>query len=148
MPSDRARLATETTERAPTSLNFRTSRPATGVSRALWARSVPGSVTESVPENGGVRVSVAQGVSHCLRGLRALSLSKKFQKVSRECPGHFFDTPETGALPGTLRAPVAGRGVRNSKKEHAHMQAHIYTHAQTPDTHAQTPQPPPKSLHK
>ena len=40
---------------------LRTPRPATGVSRALRARSVPGTVPES--ETGGVRESVWWGVS-------------------------------------------------------------------------------------
>ena len=93
-------------------IKLRTPRPTTRVPRALRARSVPG----SVPENGGVRQSVPQGVSGALcqwaPGLRSV------QKVSRECPqglghlfdtpgtrsGHFWDTPEAGAR-RALEAP-------------------------------------------
>ena len=42
---------------------LQTPRPATGVSRALRARSVPGSVPESVPQKRGVSDRVSDGVS-------------------------------------------------------------------------------------
>ena len=100
-------------------------RPATGVSRALRARSVPG---------------VSLGVSLGPFGPRAPECPKSVPGVSRECSrsvrdtfltlsGHFLDTPEPGAqrapetprdTPGTLRArraretPVAGRGGCNA----------------------------------
>ena len=55
-------------EQETQALGLQTPRPATGVSRALRARSVP----KSVPENGGVRASVPWGVF----GART------------QCPGH------------------------------------------------------------
>ena len=80
-------------------------RPATRVSRALRARSVSGSVPESVPENRGVSGSVPRSVSGPL-GPRLRSV----QKLSRECPQSVWDTFST--LQGhsrdtfwTLRSP-------------------------------------------
>ena len=70
---------------------LRSRRPATGVSRALRARSVP----ESVPENGGCPRECPTG---CLRGLRARcsGVSKRCPEsvpgVSKRCPGHSKDT--------------------------------------------------------
>ena len=58
---------------------LRTPRPATGVSRALRARSVWGSVPESVPENGGCPTECLTG---CLMG--SLRSPSSVQKVSRE----------------------------------------------------------------
>ena len=77
-------------------------RPATGVSRALWARSVP-----------GVSLQVSLGPF----GRRAPECPKSVPGVSRECPRsvrtpfltlrrHFLDTPE----PGARRAPETPRG--------------------------------------
>ena len=60
-------------------LGLRSRRPATGVSRALRARSVP----ESVPENGGCPRECPTGCP------------KSVPRVSPECPGHLFDTPGT-----------------------------------------------------
>ena len=66
---------------------LRTPRPATGVSPALRARSVSGSVPESVPENQGVAGSVRWSVS---------GVSKKYRKsvlgVLKRCPRHSGDT--------------------------------------------------------
>ena len=97
---------------------MRPPRPATGVSRALRARSVPRvHVPEGVPENGGCARECPKG---CPRRPLAPGL-RSVQKVSRECPrsvkkvtpgvwdtprtlsGHFLDTPEPGAqrAPGT-----------------------------------------------
>ena len=77
-------------------------RPATEVSRALRARSVPG---------------VSLGVSLGPFGLRAPECPKSVPRVSPECQkgvpdtprtlsGHFLDTPE----PGARRAPETPRG--------------------------------------
>ena len=90
---------------------LRTPRPATGVFRALRARSVPG----SVPENGGCPTECPTG---CLRDPSGPGL-RSVQKVSRECPqsvkkvsrtlrGHSRDTPELGArrVPETLRGTL------------------------------------------
>ena len=99
-------------------------RPATGV---LQARSVP-RLSRECPRKRGV----SEGVS----GKMSLGpLLQSVQEVSRECPGHLFDTrgeksrrtlPRTPPVfgdtlwdtPGTLRAretPVAGRGVRKNR---------------------------------
>ena len=92
--------------RTPWSQSFR--RPATGVSRALRARSVP----ESVPENGGCPRECPTG---CLRGPSGPGL-RSVQKVSPECPGHLFDTPGTLSghfldtpEPGARRVPGTPR---------------------------------------
>ena len=67
-------------------LILRTPRPATGVPRALRARSVPG----SVPENGGCPTECPTG---CLRGPSGPGLrSVRWQMVSRECPRSVRDT--------------------------------------------------------
>ena len=76
-----------------------TPRPATGVSRALRARSVPG---------------VFLGVSLRPFGPRA----PEWPKVSPECPGHLFDTP--GTLSGhfwPLRSP-GPEGSQRHPEEH------------------------------
>ena len=77
-------------------------RPATGVSRALRAGSVPG---------------VSLGVSLGPFGLRAPECPKSVPRVSAECPGHLFDTPGTLSghfldtpEPGAQRAPETPRG--------------------------------------
>ena len=57
-------------------------RPATGVSRALRARSVSASVAESVPEHRGVSREYPM---ECLWGPLGPGL-RSVQKVSRECP--------------------------------------------------------------
>ena len=93
-------------------LALRTPRPATGVLRALRARSVPG----SVPENGGCPTEYPQG---CFRdpsghGLRSVQkVSREFpwsvQKLSRTLRGHSQDTFWTLRSPwpeGSWRHPV------------------------------------------
>ena len=69
--------------------NLRPPRPATGVSRALRARSVSGCVPESVPENRGVSGSVPRSV-----------------------PGTLLETLRARRARET---PVAGRGGRKAK---------------------------------
>ena len=84
--------------RDPRRLNFlRTPWSAVGVSRALWAQSVPGSVPKSVPEMGGVRGSVPQEV----------------QNLSPECPARIVrDTFLTlrGRSRDTFLTPERPRG--------------------------------------
>ena len=119
------------------SKDLRSRRPATGVSRGLRARSVPGVSPRVSPKMGGVRGSVRRGVP----GPWAPECPKSVPRVSPECPGHLFDTPGTlsghfldtpelrapghpvghppfsGTLSGTLRArraretPVAAGGI-------------------------------------
>ena len=72
-------------------LVLRTPRPATGVSRALRARSVPG----VSPKTRGVQGSVRRGVSGALRAPGS-GVSKKCPEsvpgVSKRCPGHSGET--------------------------------------------------------
>ena len=82
---------------------MRTPRPAAGISRTLRARSVLGSVSESVPENGGVRGNVPRGVSG-LFGPRAPEYPKSVPRVCPECLEHLFDTL------GTLFGHSGARG--------------------------------------
>ena len=124
---------------------MRSRRRATGVSRVLRARSVPGVSPRVSPKMGGVRGSVRRGVPGGLRA-RAPECPKSVLRVSPECPGpgtlsgHFWTLwsplrapgtprrtlPRTppifgdtlGDTPGVLRAretPVAGRRDRNAK---------------------------------
>ena len=85
---------------------LRTPRPATGVSQALRARSVPGVSPTVSPKMGGVRGSVRRGVSEGLR--------RAPETPRRTLPR---TPPILGTLSGTLRAqraretPVADRGV-------------------------------------
>ena len=76
-------------------LALRTPRPATGVSRALQARSVPGVSPRVSPKTGGVRGSVRRGVSGALRAPGS-GVSKKCPEsvpgVSKRCPGQSGDT--------------------------------------------------------
>ena len=80
-------------------------RPATGVSRALQARSVP----EGVPENGGVQESVRRGVSGTLWAPGS-GVSRKCPEsvpgVSKRCPEHSGDT---------LGTPFGHSGARGRK---------------------------------
>ena len=72
-------------------LRLRSRRPATGVCRALRARSVPGVSPRVSPKMGGVRGSVRRGVPGALRAPGS-GVSKKCPKsvpgVSKRCPGH------------------------------------------------------------
>ena len=74
---------------------LRSRRPATGVSRALRARSVPGVSPRVSPKIGGVRRSVRRGVPGALRAADS-GVSKKcpesVKKVSRTLRGHSRDT--------------------------------------------------------
>ena len=76
--------------------------PATGVSRALRARSVP---------------RVSDGVSLGPFGPRTPECPKSVPRVSPECPGHLFDTPGTlsGLYFWTLRSP-GPEGPSNGRK--------------------------------
>ena len=82
---------------------------ATGVSRALRARRVSGSVPESVPENRGVSGSVSRSVSEGPRAPECPKVSPECRKGVPDTPGTlsgpFLDTPEPGArrAPETLR---------------------------------------------
>ena len=95
---------------------LRPPRPATGVSQALRARSVSGSVPESVPENRGVSGSASQRVSPGPFESRAPECPKSVPRVSPECLGHLFDTPGTLSghfldipEPGARRTPATLR---------------------------------------
>ena len=66
--------------------------PATGVFRALRARSVPGVCPRVSPKTGGVRGSVPRGVS---AARRAQECPKSVPRVSAECLKHLFDTART-----------------------------------------------------
>ena len=88
---------------------------ATGVSRALRARRVSGSVLESAPENLGVSGSVPRSVSRALQA-PAPECPKSVPRVSPECRvwdifstlrGHSRDN--SGAR-GPRRAPETLRG--------------------------------------
>ena len=88
---------------------LRSRRPATGVSRALRARSVPG----VSPKMGGVRGSVRRGVPGALRALCPESVPG----VSGT--GHPFGhslghPPFSGTLSGTLRGHFGPKGPRDS----------------------------------
>ena len=67
-------------------------RPATGVFRALRARSVQG----VSPKTGGFSEGVSDGVSPWSFGPRARERPKwtGVPRVSLACPGHLFDTPK------------------------------------------------------
>ena len=78
--------------------DLRTPQPATGVSRALRARSVP----ESVPENGGCPTGCVRGPS----GPRALECPKSVARVSPECQKGVPDTPVTGQGGSQFQTPV------------------------------------------
>ena len=88
---------------------LRTPRPATGVSRALRARSVPGVSPRVSPKTGGVRGSVRRGVPGPF-GPRAPECPKSVPRVSPECQkgdtGHSRDTL------GTLFGHSGARGPR------------------------------------
>ena len=92
---------------------LRSPRPATGVSPALRARSVPG-VSPRVSLKTGVSEGVSEGVSP---GPFRPRVCKKCPTLP-QTPPVFRDT--LGDTPGTLRArrageaPVAGRGDRNN----------------------------------
>ena len=83
----------------PVSLFCNSPRPATGASRALRARSVPGVSPKVSPNTGGVQGSVRQGVSRVLRA-PAPECPKSVPRVSPECPGHLF--LHSGDTLGTL----------------------------------------------
>ena len=76
-------------------LVLRTPRPATGVSRALRARSVPGVSPRVSPKTGGVRGSVRRGVFGALWAPGS-GVSKKCPEsvrgVSKRCLGRSGDT--------------------------------------------------------
>ena len=110
-------------------------RPATGVSRAVRARSVPRVSLRVSPQRGCPKECPTLSLGPF--GPRAPECPKSVLRVSSECEkgvldspgtlsGHFLDTqsdtpppPVFGDTPGTLQArraqetPVAGRGVRN-----------------------------------
>ena len=92
------------------SCELRTPRPATGVSRPFRARSVPGSVPESVPENGCVhRVSPGPGFRNPKSVPR---VSPECQKV-RDVWGSTPKWPKIGKkLKGSLPKGSAGKRVR------------------------------------
>ena len=85
-------------------LELRTPRPATGVSRALRARGVPGSVPESVPEKGGCPTECPTGCPKSVPRVSPECLGHLFVTPGR-LSGHFLDTPE----PGARRAPETPR---------------------------------------
>ena len=80
------------------SLTLRSRRPATGVSRALRARSVPG----VSPRMGGVRVSVRRGVPG--PGLQSVQVSREWPRSQKRCPEH------SGETLGTLFGHSGARG--------------------------------------
>ena len=109
------------------SLELRSRRPATGVSRALRAR-VSWGVSPRVPP----RTGMSGGVSP--RGVPFGPRLRSVQKVSRECPrsvwntfltlrrhsrGHFLGTPEPEGPRGTPRGdiPVFGDTLGDTARE-------------------------------
>ena len=71
-------------------LELRTPRPATGVSRTLWAE-----VSPACPRKRGLSERVSDGVSLGPFGPRAPECLKSVPRVSPECQKGVPDTPET-----------------------------------------------------
>ena len=84
-------------------LSLRTPRPATGVSRALRARSVPGGSPRVSPKTGGVRGSVRRDVSGALWAPGS--------GVSKKCPE---SAPGVSKRCGAQRAPETPGAVGQS----------------------------------
>ena len=90
------------TGNTPIRLMVRSRRPASGVSRALRARSVPGVSPRVSPKMGGVRGSVPGA-------LRAPGSPKSVPRVSTECQKGVPDTP--GTLSGHFLVPSCNFGL-------------------------------------
>ena len=88
---------------------LRSPRPATGVSRALRARSVSGSLLESVPENGGVGDRPVGGGGVSRSGVQ----ESKIYELSSEPKEHKSFCP--GTRPGR---PVSGVTQNHERKKH------------------------------